>query len=307
MTIGVLFVGELHDSGFNASGLAGTETAREAGADVAILSGIPFEPTALRAAMHRALADLDGLVFVGGQGDTVVPPVAAAFPQKRFAIVQGSVTDTNIASYEVLQEQSAFLAGHLAARATQTGTVAHLSGHRVRPGLKGRAAFVAGVRHAAPDVRVLTGFCGSQDDGAVARCWAASQIAAGADTLFTMLNAGRAGAIEACSDTGARQIGNVLDWCRLRPDVFIASAEARIDLCVQHAVADLAAGRLPAHVTRLGLATGPHVRLALAPGFPPGLRDELDGLARAVATGEIAVPTDYAGPEFTPQPDPAGV
>lgn len=51
---------------------------------------------------------------------------------------------------------------------TRSGTVGHLSGHRVRPGLKGRAAFVAGVRHTDPEIRVLTGFCGTQDDNAVA-------------------------------------------------------------------------------------------------------------------------------------------
>lgn len=305
MRIGVLFVGTLEDTGFNASGYAGARAARESGLDVTILDGIPYEPAAMQAAMRRALPDLDGLVFVGGQGDAALPPVAAEFPHKRFAVVQGHVSGANVASYDVLQEQSAFLAGHLAARSTRTGTVAHLSGHRVRPGLKGRAAFVAGVRHAALDVRVLTAFCGSQDDNGVTRRWACAEIAEGADVLFTMLNGGRQGAIDACAAAGARQIGNVLDWCALRPDVFIASAEARIDLCVTHAIENMVAGRQPPDIRHFGLADGAYVGLRLAADVPASLAAEIEDLAHAVAAGEVFVATDYAGAEFTLEPSHA--
>jgi basic membrane protein A len=305
MRIGVLFVGKLEDAGFNASGLAGALAARESGLDVVILDGIPYELAAMQAAMRRALPDLGGLVFVGGQGDAALPPVATEFPQKRFAVVQGHVCSVNVASYDVLQEQSAFLAGHLAARTTKTGTVAHLSGHRVRPGLKGRAAFVAGVRHAAPDVRVLTGFCGSQDDNGVTRRWASAEIAEGADVLFTMLNGGRQGAIDACAAAGVRQIGNVLDWCAIRPDVFLASAEARIDLCVSHAIEAMVAGRHPPAVRRFGLADGAYVTLRLAADVPASLAAEIADLKRAVAAGDVVIPADYAGPEFALEPSHA--
>ena len=55
------------------------------------------------------------------------------------------MTGPNLASYEVLQEQSAYLGGVLAALTTRTGVVGHMSGIRVRPGLKGRAEAVAGL------------------------------------------------------------------------------------------------------------------------------------------------------------------
>ena len=74
----------------------------------------------------------------------------------RFAITQGSFLAPNVACCEVLQEQSAFLAGVLAGLASKTRVVGHLSGEKVRPGLKGRAAFAHGVRAAAPDCRFIT-------------------------------------------------------------------------------------------------------------------------------------------------------
>ena len=240
------------------------------------------------------------MVFVGGQGDLAMPRVAAEYPAKRFAIVQGAHTGANLASYDVRQEESAFLAGVLAARITRTGVVAHLSGHRVRPGLKGRAAFVAGVAHAAPGMPVLTGFCGTQDDGTITRDWALAQAEAGADVIFTMLNAARDGAMAACRETGMRHIGNALDWCALEPGQFVASALARIDRGVERAIADMVAGRVPGQIVHLGLAEGDHVALSLAPELEAGNRAAIAAVAAEIAAGRLAVPEDYDGPEFTP-------
>lgn len=304
MRIGVLFVGEVADRGFNASAHAGARAAREAGHQIEILSGIPYDMAKMEMAVEHGLRRLDGLIFVGGQGDRVVPVIASRHREKLFAVIQGHHVGPNLASYDVLQEQSAFLAGHLAARMTKTGTVAHLSGHRVRPGLKGRAAFAAGVRHGDARVRLLTSFCGTQDDNATTRRWCGAQIEAGADIVFTMLNGARDGAIDACSGR-AYQIGNALNWCEIRPDVFIASAEARIDLGVRQAVADMAARSLPATPQHFGLGDDGAVRLALSGDVPSALEGELNDLAAQVARGDICIPDAYDGPEFVLERDDA--
>ncbi|UWQ17764.1 BMP family ABC transporter substrate-binding protein [Jannaschia sp. M317] len=299
MRISILFVGALRDGGFNQSALDGAERmqADPAAGEIEIVDGIPYDPAAMTSALKAAAGRSDGVVFVGGQGNLVTPPVAEAFAECAFAVVQGAVTAPNLASYDVLQEQSAFLAGVLAARHTQTGCVGHLSGHRVVPGLKGRAAFAAGVRHADPDVRLITGFCGTQDDSTVTEAWATRIADAGADVLFTMLNAARDGATRACRVTGMRQIGNVTDWCAAEPEVFVASALARIDLGVVRAVQDMRAGRGAGSIVRLGLAEGA-VGLAMGPEVPAGLRTRIDATAAQVSAGELQVSTTYDGPEI---------
>jgi basic membrane protein A len=302
MKIAVLFVGALHDTGFNACALDGAEAARDLpGAEIEIVQGVPFDPAAMTEALTGAVRRSDAVIFIGGQGNRVTPEVARLHPGHPFAIVQGEVTAPNIASYDVLQEHSAFLAGFLAARVTRTGRVGHLSGHRVTPGLKGRAAFAAGVAHADTGVRLLTGFCGTQDDGSVTEAWAGAIAAQGADVLFTMLNAARDGATRACRAAGIRQIGNVGDWTATDPETYIASAVARIDLGVLRAASDLLAGVRPAEVQPLGLTDGA-VRLALASDVAPGIAAELDDLAAGIAAGRIPVATTYDGPEFAPPP-----
>lgn len=297
LKLSILFVGALYDRGFNQCALDGAERLRASGLDLEIIGGIPFAPDAMTEALHRAAESAQGVIFIGGQGNAVTPPVAAAFPETRFAVVQGNVTAANLASYDVLQEQSAFLAGAAAARLTRSGVVGHLSGHRVVPGLKGRAAFAAGVRHVAPGMRVVTGFCGTQDDSAVTERWATGIAAESADILFTMLNAARAGAVAACGATGMRQIGNVTDWSADDPEVFVASALARIDLGVERAARDMLSGVVPGGIVHLGLAESA-ASLALAPDVLAEVRDEIEALAVRITRGEVTVPTTYDGPEF---------
>lgn len=298
MKIAVLFVGALCDKGFNQCALDGAERMRAFGdADIEIVSGIPYDPAAMSAALQDTAARCDGVVFVGGQGNLVTPPVAASFPDRAFAVVQGNVTAANLASYDVLQEQSAFLAGVFAARMTKSGTVGHLSGHRVVPGLKGRAAFASGVRYADKDVRLVTGFCGTQDNSTITEAWANAIAGEGADFLFTMLNAARDGATRACRATGMRQIGNVTDWSVSDPEVYAASAVARIDFAVERAVTEMVAAERPAKVLYMGL-TDAAVGLTFAPDVPDPVRGEIDSVAKMIAAGTLDIQTIYDGPEI---------
>ncbi len=301
MRIAVFFVGEVDDRGFNASALAGVDTARDHGlADLSVIQGVPYDQAVIRDALRDSLTRVDGLVFVGGQGNLAVPEIAAEYRDHHFAIVQGAHLGKNLASYDMRQEESAFLAGVLAARISKTGTVAHLSGHRVKPGLKGRAAFVGGVRHTAPDMPVLTAFCGTQDDSTVTRHWASAQAEAGADVLFTMLNAARDGAIAACQERGMRQIGNALDWVEMIPDVFCASALAQINQAVIRAITDMVAGHVPRSIIEMGLADGGgFVGLSLHPDLEKTHRNAISAIAAQIASGAITVPVSYDGPEFT--------
>src|SRR5690606_9627046 len=106
----------------------------------------------------------DLLIAHGGQNTDAALAVAKEFPDIRLVITQGAVTASNLSSYDVRQEESAWLAGAYAALMTKTGVVAHQSGIRVPPGLRARASYAAGVKHANPEVKLLTNFSGNQDD-----------------------------------------------------------------------------------------------------------------------------------------------
>ncbi|MEC3765954.1 BMP family ABC transporter substrate-binding protein [Cupriavidus sp. SS-3] len=298
--IQVVLFGPEGRGSFNEAGHAGAVRARDAGHDVAVAWIADPDPEA-RAAAVLALCESepDLVVAHGGQGDYPVAVAAARHPLRRFVVTQGSVLGANTASYTVLQEQSAFLAGVLAATDSRTGVVAHLSGEKVRPGLKGRAAFLHGVRSAMPGATALTTFCGNQHDPELAGRAVTAQARAGADIVFAMIDGGRDGAIAACRACGIRQIGNVLDWTRRHPEVFLASAVADSGLCVEHAIADFARDRVAWGTARaFGLETPAAVRLALRRDVSQAARVALDHWSQRLLDGGVAVDEDYAGPEF---------
>lgn len=298
MKICVFFIGKIRDTGFNSCALRGANhIARWPDVAVEILGDVPFEPDAICMALTSAASRNDAVIFIGGQGNAVVPDVARAYPDVAFAVIQGNVSGPNLASYEVLQEQSAFLAGCLAAQMSQTGIVGHLSGHRVIPGLKGRAAYVAGVQHVDPKVKVLTGFCGTQDNNEIAKSWASAEIKQGVDVIFTMLNGARQGVIDACRDTGTQHIGNALDWVKSNSNDFAASAIAQIDLAVRQAALHLIERRFPSCVQTFGLSDGA-VSLSLGSQVPTQISASIMKIEGYITAGKVVIPTNYNGQEF---------
>lgn len=301
LRVAMLLPGRINDGGFMEAGYNGLMMIRdELGADVRYIDQVAPEPEQLTTALRLlAMAKPDLIIAHGGQNSAAAAEVAPEFPDVRFVVVQGNVTGDNLSSYEVLQEQSTWLAGALAGLMTETGVVGHISGITVTPGLKGRAAFADGLRTTNPDARFLTTFSGSQDDAALNKAVAEAQIAEGADIIFTMLNAGRIGAIEACQEAGVYQIGNVRDWYEVYPDVFVASAIANVSMAGLRAARDVADGTWePGVIVKIGIDDPNAVRLAMAPYVPPEVADQIEALAAQLAAGEIEVPTEYDGEEF---------
>lgn len=303
--IAALFAGRIDDRGFMQAGYDGLKLAEaRLGVSIAFRQGVQPKPDDLAAALRELASTKPDLVIAhGGQNNAAAKAVAAEFPDIRFAVTQGNVTGANLASYEVLQEHSAFLAGMLAALITRTGIVGHMSGIRVLPGLKGRAAYAAGVAHANPTVKLLTNFSGNQDDDTLSERIAVAMITKEAQVIFTMLNAGRNGVTKACRELGALQIGNVGDWTASTPEVFVGSAFADSGRALFDAVSDFAAGRFAVgEVKHLGIETPEAVRLVMGAGVPAPVRQRIDAAAAEIAAGRLRVPVEWAGEEF---PTPA--
>ena len=297
--VAVVLFGPQGQGGFNQAGHAG---ALRAAAYTPGLEVFWCEPPADRAAF---LADVCGrgfdlVIAHGGQGDAPVAAMAPRFPACLFVVTQGSYPAANVAVYEALQEQSAYLAGVLAASITATGVVAHLSGEKVRPGLKGRAAFADGVRRTRPDVRLVTCFCGDQHDPELAYRTVTAQAAQGADVLFAMIDGGRSGAIRACREHGVRQIGNVIDWTEREPDLFIASAIADSGSCVERAVRDFVAARLRVGERQLiGIEAPDVVRLTISPNASAAGVAAVTRFTALLRAGEIEPASEFCGEEMT--------
>ena len=300
--VAVALFGPQGHGSFNESGAAGAERARARlpRASIEVHWIAARDPQARADALAELCERGASLVVAhGGQGDEPVMRVAPRYAGTAFAITQGGWLAPNCASYEVLQEDSAFLAGILAARHSSSGVVAHLSGERVRPGLKGRAAFADGVRASGTGCRLVTGFCGQQHDPALAYALMSRLREAGADVVFAMIDGGRPGVVRACREGGIVQIGNVLDWVSRDPAVFIASAVADSGACIEEAVEDFVAGRWQGGVHRVhGAASPRHVRLLMREDIARAHQAVIDDWTARLASGAYRPAAEYDGPEI---------
>ena len=261
---------------------------------------VGIETEALVAAIDAgATAHPDLMLVHGGRSDEAVASAAPRHARIRFLSTHGERAGPNFSYFTIAQPQSAFLAGVLAGLLTQSGTVGHLSGIRIAPGPRSRAAYAAGVRHGNPGARLLTCFCGTQEDNAVTYRAARAEIDAGADVIYTMLNGGRRGAIEACRERGVSQIGNVRDWTTVDPEVFVGAANADTGRLVHAWIDDVMNARLvDGELRTLGLADSQAVRLAMAARVPPEVQARVQDAALCLKAGLIALPLEYDGPEF---------
>ena len=298
--VAALFPGPIDDGGFLESAHRGLIRVRdELKVPVRQLDRVPLDREALLGGLRElGKSDAALVIAVGAEASDAAQRVAWELPDQRFAVVQGTLLRPNLAAYVIEQAQSAWLAGAAAALLTKSGAVGHIGVTRDAYALSARAAFAAGVRTADPKVRLLTSFPPSAD---AVPSMLAAQVAQGADIVFVMPDAARAGAIDAARARGVRLVGAVGDWVATHPDVFVASAVADGGHAVFAAVRDLHdnvfVGDL---VRRFGLRVPAAVRLSLASGTPDAVRARVEEYRAQVAAGRIVVPETYTGSDFVP-------
>lgn len=305
-SIAVLIPGKHNDNGFMESAYRGYEKIKnELDVDASYVSNISAtsDPVLLTDAMRKlAQQSPDMIIAHGGQCNGPAETVSKEFPDIKFVVIQGHVQGNNLSSYVVRQEDSAWLAGALAGLTTKSNIVGHISGAWPKPGLMGRAAFYDGLKYVNPNAKFLTWFTGDLDNTDINSAAASAEIYKGADVIYTMLNAGRQGAIDEIKthDGKVRHIGNVSDWTQVN-DSFVGSAVADASVAILNAAQDLTTGKWqPNQIQEIGLGQGDVVKLALADDVSPEVKAKLDNLAAKIVSGDITISTTFSGKEFNP-------
>jgi basic membrane protein A and related proteins len=299
--VAVVLFGPEGQGSFNESGLHGAQKAMAYGHEVDVRWVAPLDAQARAQAMEPLCAQgYDLIVAHGGQGDVPVALLSALYPAQAFVVTQGSYQAPNVARYEVLQEQSAFLAGVLAALTSKNKAVGHFSGEKVPPGLRGRAAFAHGLVEGGFEGVFATQFCGHQHQPSWAHeCVAAMAQATSMDVLFAMIDGGRPGVSQACREHAVWQIGNVLNWVERDPEVFLASAICDSGAVIAQAVEDFAQGNLVlGGCQRFGLERPDLVRLEIAPWVSDEMKQIVAQWQQRILEGSVSIQEHYKGIEY---------
>lgn len=288
--------GGLADGSINQSAWAGLRRAAAAAKSTAAAREASDEADY---ASHLVFFAENGTDLIWGAGfllENAVSTVAGHYPEKNFAILDGTVDAPNVASVTFRMEEGAYLAGVVAGSMTDTQTVGFVGGLDTEEMRRYEDAFRAGAESANPAVKVQAAKSGSYTDAELGRQAAAELFDRGADILFHAAGASGDGVFAEAAqrrEDGAdvRVIGFGKDEAdRYGHDVTLTSLIRHYDRAVEEVTRRFAEGNAAFGPTELG-ADGGFVGL---PERSPNLPEEvLQAVAQAVekiGSGEIAVP-----------------
>jgi basic membrane protein A len=201
--VGMALAGPRNDGGFNQANFEGLQAAeKELGVKGTVVENVTPGQPRLEALKNLAVTN-DLVIGVGAEFAAAGVAVAPQFPDKRFVVVNGQLSDaTNLSVYYVREGVPAYVAGTVAAKLTKTKKVGFVGGELIPPTKESDVAFKAAVEEADASIQYLTVNTGDFNNVALAKQATATLVSQGADVLFLMLDQAFAGAQQAIEESG---------------------------------------------------------------------------------------------------------
>ena len=240
--------------------------------------------------------EVDLIIGVGEKLSEAIEEGAKLYPEQKFAIIDGSfdVVPENVKTILFNSQQSAYLAGLVAGRMTETNNVGFIGGMEIPVIDTFKYGYMAGVKDANAEATVQAQYANSFTDQAKGKAIANQMFSKDADIIFTAGGDVGTGAIESAKELGKYSIGVDRDQSDLAPETVITSAMKRVDVGMFEVVKELVEGKLTygSSVT-YGLEQG-------AVGLPETTKnlvsqeilDYVDAQTEKLKAGEIKVPKD---------------
>ncbi len=264
-------------------------------------------PEALRPRLAELAQDgYDPVIAIGPPARQAVAAISANWPDTTFVLIDGFIDAPNVVSIEFAVNESSFVGGVAAARATLTGRVAFIGGIDDPPTRASEAGYVAGVRYHDPgnpnDVRYLDDEFGNPE---AARQLTNLVLAGGADVVYHVAGPAGSGVLDAAAVSGGVwTIGSDVDWfVTVAEDQqpFVLTSTMKNFGTAYRLVIDAAAdGTLTPGPTRLGIAQG-GVDFSISGGYLDAILDELLSVGQGVAEGSIFAPDVVIQRALAPQ------
>jgi basic membrane protein A len=238
----------------------------------------------------------DYVLLAGGQFTTIAAEIAPDYPDTTFIVTaaappaEGTSFPSNMIGIDLMNEQSAYLGGILAAGMTKTNRIGAIGGIDFPYLLRWNEAFKLGAVTQNPNVTIFEAYTGSFED--VSRGYEATkgQIDSGADVIWHNLDLGAVGVVNAVKESpGVLLISNTNDQSFQAPEVTLTSTLQNMTNLILNGVSggefhrwgikEGAAGLAPYHQTE-GM-------------IPADLKAKIEDLKIQMANGTFTVPLIY--------------
>ena len=302
--VGIVFdIGGKDDRSFNAAAFEGVKRA-EKDFGIVLRDVEPGNPTSIEPAM-RAFAErgFNLVIGVGFAQSPIMERVAKDYPNINFAIVDGVIPLPNVASLVFKEHQGSYLVGMIAARTTRTGVIGFIGGMDIPLIHKFAVGYAEGARAVNPNIRVIENYVGVTDaawnNPGKGKELALSQIAKGADVIFTAAGNSGLGALDAVEQAGKRDgraerfvIGVDSNQNGVKPGFVLTSMVKRVDNAVYQIVQELVNGKFKGGFHVYGLdkdGVGYALDQFNQTLIPQDILQEVEAAKQKIINGEIQV------------------
>ncbi len=275
---------------------------------------VEVEPTSLsdtEQAFEEMSAEGDYDLIIGITYEALDPiiKIAPNYPDQKYAIIDTDAGQPNCVSYIAKENESAFLAGCLAAL-IQTETENPMVNDANVVGIVGAmdadvinrhfTGYTCGAKYIDPSIEVLSDYVGSFDDTAAAQAIAQTMNNNGADIIYQVAAGAGLGVFKEAEDKGFMAIGLDDNQNYLDPDTIVASTIKKVDEYVYQAIDSAING---------GFAGGEALALGLAEDgvdftfddsevvVSQEIKDTIEAIKAKVASGELVIPSTLDGIE----------
>ncbi|MCD8249742.1 MAG: BMP family protein [Lachnospiraceae bacterium] len=293
--VALILPGTANDKGWNQEAYDGLLEIEEAGIETAYAESVAasdYETT------FRAYADqgYDVIIGHGSEFEDAASKVAEEYPDLYFGCTSSDIyAEPNLFSLQNLNNEQGFIAGVVAALATETGIVAAIGGMEVPSIQSYILGFEQGVAYVDNGTTALTCYVGTFDDATKVKEQALAYVEQGADIVTHDADEAGLGLFEAIAETpdGVYAIGAVKDQYEECPDKVLTSATNAIGSAMAKVVEDYANGTdIEAICYKYGIAAGV-IGLADWHNCADVLTDEekayVDEVMEMIANGDIVV------------------
>lgn len=238
-----------------------------------------------------------------------VPKLAALaqrFPKTRFVVFDAAEDEPNMHSFTTSEQEGSFLAGALAAMASQSRVIGFVSVADIPIMRRFWCGYVQGAKHIDPNIKVLEGFTGQYPgawfDGNATSAIAETLMDQGADVVYQAAGGAGPAVLEAAARRGYLGIGVDRNQNGLFPGHVLTSMLKRTDMSMYAALKLAHRGIWRDNIKQLGLAQNA-VDLAFdehnAPLVTPDMRQRLERIKSGIILGSIPV-HDYPSDNTCP-------
>lgn len=203
-------VGGIGDKSFNDSAWAGIERAgKELGVEPKLLQSTKQDDYPPNLSSMAQSVDLT--LAVGFLFEDAMKTAADQYPDKLFGVIDTVVDKPNVMSVTFKEHEGSFLVGVIAGLTTKSNIVGFVGGMDFPVIHKFESGFIAGVKSANPNAKVIVNYTGAFDNPDKGKEVALTQFQQGADVIFHASGACGIGVIQAADEKDFWAIGVDMD------------------------------------------------------------------------------------------------